>query len=191
VRVFNFLKPSFLTLLALSFSPQANANSLKVLKVETAEKSQFIHETIVQFEVISDQQLSRTILEVRFDGTLRAPNKLNPDSLVLVNQDSSLLAFNMRLGVDIYNIYIATTKSDSVTTHLSLNQLIGAQIKKLDPALNEQSLILTGISENKITFKYIGKEVSPNYFDFHATIDDGKILIDANELKETLKSLGI
>ena len=191
MRFFKLLKPSLITLVALSFSPQAKANSLKVLKVETAEKSQFIYETIVQFEVISDPQVSRTVLEIHFDGTLRAPNKLNPDSLIAFNQDGSLLAFNMRLGVDIYNIYLAAATDDSATTFPSLNQLIGAQIKRVDSALNEQSFIITEISKNQLKFKYIGKEVSPNYFEFHANIENGEVIVDAIELKETIKSLGL
>ena len=191
MRIFNFSKPSLISFAILSFSLQVNANSLKVLKVQTVETSQFVHETIVQFEVISDPQVSRTVLEIHFDGTLRAPNNLNPNSLIAVNEDGSLLGFNMRIGVDIYNIYLAAARNESSITFPSLSQLIGAQIKELEPALNDQSFIITCISHSKITFKYIGKEVSPNYFDFHANVDGGKILIDANELKETLRSLGI
>ena len=177
--------------LALTTPAQSTEATLKIININTKEISKYVKETSIQVGATFDSEISSSILNIRFDGTLTPPSKARPELLITSNSENSLLGFNMRLGVDIYNVYIIDVTSKHITAFPSLKDIVGTQIQSVDAALSNDSFILTKIEARTLTFKYLGKEVSPNYFEFKGDLENGKLLIDKKHLKEVIQALNL
>jgi len=183
---------SVLTLsLCFSFTlnTQGSTPRLKVIKIESKEVREYVKETLIQVGVDFDPISGTSVIEVRFDGTLKPPEKLNPDILVATNKSNSILGFNMRLGVDVYNVYIIDVSGKYIAALPTLKEIVGRQIQSVDASLSDDSFILKNIDDTTLTFKYVGKEISPNYFEFKGSIKDGQVTIDKKSLKSTILSI--
>jgi len=97
----------------------------------------------------------------------------------------------MRLGVGIYDVYIIDVTASHIIAFPTLKEIVGTQIQSVDEGLSNDSFILTKIEDHTLTFKYLGKEVSPNYFEFKANLKDGQLVIDKKHLKEVIQALNI
>ena len=95
----------------------------------------------------------------------------------------------MRLGVDVYNVYIIDVSGKYIAALPTLKEIVGRQIQSVDASLSDDSFILKNIDDTTLTFKYVGKEISPNYFEFKGSIKDGQVTIDKKSLKSKILSL--
>jgi len=91
--------------------------------------------------------------------------------------------------------FITFTLCDVTSNYIiafpSLKEIVGTQIQSIDGGLSNDSFILTKIEDHTLTFKYIGKEVSPNYFEFKGNLKDGQLAIDKKHLKEVIQALNL
>jgi hypothetical protein len=168
----------------------AEAEELTVIKYNTEQKSDFVKETRIEIGVATKKETVNSIIQLQFEGSIRPPKRDEPGSLFVTNSNKSLIGFNMRLGDGIYDVYLANIENGRVIFFPSLKEVIGRQIQSVDSGLSDESFILTEANEYSLKFKYIGKEFSPNYFDFFAIIKNASIIVDKKSLFSALKTLG-
>jgi len=181
----------FCSVLLFAFNThlQASEAGLKVLKVQTIEPVKHNKETTIQIEVGIARDSVNSVMEIHFDGTLTPPDRRNPESLVATSENGSVVGFNIRLGVDIYNVYLMAIQDDVLIVLPSLRKLVGRQIQSIDAGLNDRSFIVTDLNRDLLKFMYVGKERSHNYFEFYGVLKNGEVAIDTVNLKKTLEEL--
>jgi len=191
MKLLSVSKISLCFALALAAPAHSREATLKIINIETKEISKYVNETSIQVGAQFDSVNSSSVINIRFDGTITPPNKSNPGLLVASNSEKSMIGFNMRLGVGIYDVYIIDVTTNHIIALPTLKEIVGTQIQSVDEGLSNDSFILTKIEDHTLTFKYLGKEVSPNYFEFKGNLKDGQVVIDKKHLKEVIRALNI
>lgn len=191
MKLLSVSKISLFFAFSLAATAHGTEGTVEITNIETKEISKYVNETLIQVGAQFDSANSSSVLNIRFNGTITPPSKANPELLVASNLEKSMIGFNMRLGVDIYNVYIIDVTSNYIIAFPSLKEIVGTQIQSIDGGLSNDSFILTKIEDHTLTFKYLGKEVSPNYFEFKGSLKDGQLAIDKKHLKEVIQALNL
>ena len=174
-----------ITLYLLLVSLSYGSDQLNVAQFTTRPNGNLERSTVeIGFTSKDDNGSRRANVRMDFDGRLC---DANGKSRPIKNSDSTVVGFNIRYGVGIYGMGLVALRDDgSCSVIPNLEEVLGRQIKKVNVALNPESLLLYKIESHSLSFHYTGEEVSPNYFDVYATILDGKIVLDEARLKRDM-----